>query len=867
MKKYTQYLLVLALLLGSASLSAQDLGKKKLKPEDYGMWHTLLANDLSPDGRWASYRHNYESGMDTLFVKNVADGRKYSFPKASQGRFASTDSYAFISESGMLCVLKMESAQTLEIQKVSDFMPLGKGRLFAEYNSGAGKSLYVISLEGNTIWSAPGITDYAISDDGGAIAYGQLADGRYSASVIPVAAIMKRPALLVSGELPLEVFSWDRQGNSIAFAAVEKDAGNRRATRQIYHYDSKKKRLSVADGSISGIPEDMYLAPALSNDFQVSDDGNSIFISLSWKKNQTAAPSGPQVWNTLDRTLYGSDKISPWKNRLYLAVWKPRSRKVLPVVRQDGENAFLTGDQRYAVVFDHARYEPSVEAATERDIYLVDLDTGKREIFLERFSGHDRNLNISPGGKYVAYFWKGDWWLYDIRSKSRKRATRKEEASLYETGHDYPFEPLPAGDPVWSLQDREMFYYDAFDLWKLDVAKGIRTRLTRGREAGMAYRLYNAETSPIYRFQKGALSPADGNLLLKGTKSDYSESGFFLLKEGRADTLVYGAKKYSRILFSGDRSAFSYIEETYGTPRAMMVKSNHSASEAAASRSNPQQASYLWGKTALVRYSNASGIKLNGVLYYPQAYDPSRTYPMVVHVYQKQSSYLHDNVNPTLYSPGGFNPTLLSAEGYFVLLPDIIYETGNPGRSAVDCVQSAVEAAITMAPVDRKRLGIIGASFGGFETNFIITQSDLFAAAVGGSSINDFVSGYFSINGNDTRSDAWRYEADQPRMDSSPFENWEGYALNSPLFHVAKLSTPLLLWCGLQDGQVNPLQTMEMYLGLRRLGKQGTMLLYEKEDHALADPENQRDLTGKVMDWFGYHLEGKPEPEWAKPRK
>ena len=129
-----------------------------------------------------------------------------------------------------------------------------------------------------------------------------------------------------------------------------------------------------------------------------------------------------------------------------------------------------------------------------------------------------------------------------------------------------------------------------------------------------------------------------------------------------------------------------------------------------------------------MEWINADGVPLQGLLYKPEGFDPAKKYPMIVYFYERLSDGLHNYVAPS--GRNVINPTVYTSLGYLVFMPDIKYEIGWPGPSAVKCVVSGVQALIARGFVDPKAIGIAGQSWGGYQTAYIITQTNLFAAAV-----------------------------------------------------------------------------------------------------------------------------------------
>jgi dipeptidyl aminopeptidase/acylaminoacyl peptidase len=227
---------------------------------------------------------------------------------------------------------------------------------------------------------------------------------------------------------------------------------------------------------------------------------------------------------------------------------------------------------------------------------------------------------------------------------------------------------------------------------------------------------------------------------------------------------------------------------------------------------------------------------------------------MIVWVYENLSHLLHDYVNPTEYS-AGFNRTNYTSAGYFVFLPDIKHTFNDVGVSAVRCIEAGVKAVLKKGLVEADHVGLIGHSFGGYETNFTITQTNLFATAVAGAGNTDLISNYHSIAfGDDNDSRMHWYESQQYRFTDSFYQNPEAYYRNSPLHQIQGIHIPLLLWSGKEDARIDWHQSIELFTGLRRLGKPCELLLYPDEGHNLSKPENQLDLTRRIKAWFDRYL-------------
>lgn len=205
---------------------------------------------------------------------------------------------------------------------------------------------------------------------------------------------------------------------------------------------------------------------------------------------------------------------------------------------------------------------------------------------------------------------------------------------------------------------------------------------------------------------------------------------------------------------------------------------------------------------------------------------------------------------------------MYTSNGYAVFMPDIAYQVNDPGRSACWCVMPALEAAIATGVVDRDRVGLHGHSWGGYQTAFLITQTNAFKAAVAGAPLTNLISMYSSIYWNTGFANQPIFESSQGRFTGGYWDDLEAYTRNSPVYYAKNVNTPLLLLHNDKDGAVDWNQGIEYFNTLRRLGKPVVMLQYKGENHGLVKPANQRDYTQRMREFFDHHLLGRPAPAW-----
>ena len=278
-----------------------------------------------------------------------------------------------------------------------------------------------------------------------------------------------------------------------------------------------------------------------------------------------------------------------------------------------------------------------------------------------------------------------------------------------------------------------------------------------------------------------------------------------------------------------------------------------------ASNANPQFANYRWGIPHLIHYV-AEGKHLDGILYLPDGFDRHKMHPMLVYFYERFS----DDLN-RFYTPGpGTSPNFprYVSNGYALLIPDIAYTTGHPGRNALDAVGAAIDAAVKEGGIDPKRIGVAGHSWAAYQIAYMITQTHRFAASEAGAAVADMISAYGGIRWGSGLVREFQYERGQSRMGATPWDRPDLYLENSALFHVRNVTTPYLTIANDSDDAVPWYQGIEFFTALRRLNKEAYLFVFNGEFHNLRGREQQKYWTVHLDEYFDHFLKGAPAPTW-----
>lgn len=842
------------------SVKGQVLTRRQLTEKDYPLWSTMGLERLSEKGNWVSYKMSYENNVDTMFVLNTKTRKKFVFPTVRVGQFVGEDTFVFQRKEALVLFSLRKSIEQI-IPNVERYDFSADGRFLVTLEKG---TTLVVRKNGQVLDSIEHVGEYQWNTESTKVVYATSENGRGAVGYINLKGNFSKHAIMRPAVQTFKVFKWQDRGESIAFYGV--DNGN----EELYYYDLVADHLKILKSSDKNFPAGMKIAPDQNVALNVSRDGKKVFFGIanSIAKDTTILSGGVAIWNAKDKMIYPNRKLlATVSYPQFLAAWNLESNVVQQLSTEQQPWVMLTGKQDYALVADSYQYEPQYKWIADMDYYLLNIETGNRELFLNTQSGYMDQMGISPDSLYITYYREGDWWVYDVKTKEHTNATKGLNISWDNRTNDPGTELRAWGQPGWTTDCKSILYYDYYDIWAISPDGTQRKRLTQGREKQLRFRFDTSAISDQQEFNYSAVAfysyDLSKNVLLTALDMYSGANGYYMLQPNKGITpFVMGNNSTSKLQKAKNSDAYIYVSQQFDNPPSLLFRKG--ADSIVLLQSNAHHKNYQWGKSKMIHYRDSKRNLLNGALFYPANYDTTKQYPMIVYIYEIVSRDVNQYVNPTIHNTLGFNITNLTTNGYAVLLADIAFEKGNPGYSAVDCVTAATNEVIEMGVADAGRIGLMGHSFGAYETNFIITQTNIFAAALSGSGVSDTMGHYFTINTDDNLIDCWRYENQQYRMGNSFFENQEGYYRNSPLNNASKINTPLLTWAGKLDENVQPRQAETFYAALRRLKKEHVMLVYDNDGHIFYNPKNQEDLTQKVTDWFGCYLKGEPKSKWMK---
>lgn len=551
------------------------------------------------------------------------------------------------------------------------------------------------------------------------------------------------------------------------------------------------------------------------------------------------------------------------KNFSWLSIYHVNNGRFVRLADEELKEVSPNRGQRYGIGRDDRAYrlDASLSGQTFSDIYTVDFNTGERTLLLEKFRTYWSAMPVaSPDGNRIVYHKEGHFYSYDIPRAITRNLTENLSSTFVDSENDRN-QPMSA-TPMWGWTNdsRNVVLRDEFGPWIVPADGSRATNLTPNAIQNRLRHQYRVMLDPD---EKGInlREPMFVRVMNENTK----ETGFVRFDNGRAgaQTLLFGEKGYGNLMKARNADVYLFTrEDAIEAPDYHVSRNRNLGNSNKITDIYPEKREYRWtAGEKLVKYVTDKGDSLSGVLFLPDGYVEGEAYPTIVYIYERLSQGRFSHSRPS-YPGAGFNRTMYTSNGYAVFMPDIVYTMNDPGMSAVWSVLPALDAAIATGIVDENNVAIHGHSWGGYQTSFLITQTDRFKAAVAGAPLTNMISMYGVIYWNSGNWNGAIFEASQGRLNAGYWELWDAYKRNSPVYFVERVNTPLLLMHNDKDGAVDFTQGVEYYNVLRRLQKPVVMLQYVGENHGLAKRANQVDYARRMMEFLDHHLKGTDAPDW-----
>jgi dipeptidyl aminopeptidase/acylaminoacyl peptidase len=496
------------------------------------------------------------------------------------------------------------------------------------------------------------------------------------------------------------------------------------------------------------------------------------------------------------------------------------------------------------------------------DLDVIWLATGRQKTLVEHtvtnFTGG--GASWSPDSSRIAYLGANvgksqrstTLWVLSIETGEVQRASGAFDASLSDS-----IDRLDWLAPLWDA-DGEYFY-------SIDDIEGTLLKVAADGKGSTAISIPNNQLMAILAAADGRRywSPDRGNSMILQLRNTATHSIIFCRFDLQTNQCgVTLDNRQNLTIGLGPANAqpgvpIPYVASDAGNPKNVWVTDGGLTFVRQVSNANPAIAAAKLGKLKIIEWISLTGEHLDGGLLLPANYEEGKRYPLVVAVYGGARGASDTNAFGLYLGGGGggeFNMQVLASRGFAVLYPNIPIhrDRHSPMRDVFEAVIPALDRVVELGVADPTKVAVMGQSFGGYNTIGLITQTNRFAAAVATSpGWTNFFEGYATFKDGVSMNVGF-YEQTQVNMGCHPWECRDRYLENSPFFFLDKVTTPLLMQRGTDD--VLSVQNGEIFVGLRRLGKEVVSLEYANEGHTLENPANIIDFWQRTLEFLDLHL-------------
>jgi dienelactone hydrolase len=897
--------------------AAEAQEKPPLTVDDYGPWKRITSVALSADGQWMSYVQDRLEGEDTLYVRALdrdvvhlvprgqnpafsGDSRWVAYIVAPPEREGGTSGAAARAQqrspapgqapaggAGRTMVLRnLVSGDSVTFADAASFsFPENTGLLLVRKRGPGndagytGADLVVHDPASGSSLNLGNVSDFAVNEAGSHLAYLVDAQGKAGNGAYLLELATHRITPLDTEQRVYSQLSWNEEGTGLAVLKgdVPEDKTQRDNVLLVLpDLEHPTRVLSLDPAHAQGFPDGFVLSEL--GGLRWSEDGTRIFLGIKEqadKRDELADRANVDVWHWSDVQVQSVQQVraSRDRNRTWNAVVNlgAGGLSFVRLADESLETVTQAGDSRWGIGRDPTPYQYDVAwGGSNADYYRVDLDTGQRTLMAE---GVGRTVSTSLDGEWWVYLRNEEVVARNVTSGEEVNLTRSSGVDFINRQDDHPYE-LPAyGAGGWTDDGNSVLLYDEFDVWQVPVDGSPATNLTAGvgQRDQIRFRVTRLEGGsgggPGGGF-RGAGGGGDEGidldepLLLTAYGEWTKKAGYWEVEKGDEPKPIFWVDKaVGRPVKADEASRMVFTQQTFVEFPDYWVSDTRFRNPRRVTDANPQQADFAWSPgRVLIDYVDERGNKLQGTLALPAGYEEGKRYPMLVYFYEKQSQGHHNYSMPT-YDDRPHMSTYAS-NGYLVLQPDIVYTIGKPGSSALDDLTSSVNKVIELGYADPDRIGLQGHSWGGYQSSFVVTQTDLFAAVVTGAPPTNLISFYNTLYRSTGTVQQGITEVGQVRMGTTPFEGFELYVSQSPVHHAHNITTPFLILHGTADGAVDWMQGLEYYNMARRLGKEVIFLSYPDEEHHLTQKNNRIDFQIRMMQYFDHYLKGAQPAKW-----
>lgn len=504
-------------------------------------------------------------------------------------------------------------------------------------------------------------------------------------------------------------------------------------------------------------------------------------------------------------------------------------------------------------------------------VAAVDAEKPAAPVMATPANLHVYEFDWRPDSKGLAYVaadppGENNWWVAKLYTQELDGAARAILAPAEVSG---ALHGLQIAVPRWSPDAKAIAFIGGLmsdqgstggDVWIVSAEGGQPTNLTPERAATPAWIEWDGNQH-IYVSELAGGSSQLVRMKLSGDRTAQSVSASFAAPVYSMQATVGDGRMEMSLSSTADRSMFVFHASSFDHPAelygawpglAKPVNAPDAGLDGVKQLSHFNDgAEPAWGKAESLTWKSGK-FQVQGWLLLPKDYDPKKRYPLIVEVHGGPASAVVAHWG----GGGGLSATAFSALGYFVLQPNPRGSFGQGeeftqanrkdfGYGDLSDILAGVDTVLAKYPVDPRRVGLTGWSYGGFMSMFAVTQTQRFRAAVAGAGISDWQS-YYGENS----IDQWM----TPYFGATVYDDPAVYAKSSAITYIKQAHTPTLAVVGDRDGECPAPQSYEFWHALRDLHVPTQLVVYPNEGHGFVDPAHRRDVMDRALEWFARYM-------------
>ena len=873
--------------------------KKVLDHTVYDSWENIKEVIFQPQGNFISFTINPQEGDATLVIHNKNNSTDLFIPRGTLAQFTENGQYLIAKIKPLFAETrkaKIEKKKPEEMPKDSlviinvitnEITKIPSVKSFQLPKNGNDQLVYLNDIKGDInkvgselVWvnlinknnrKYNKIAQYQINPTGDRLVMYQIKTQNNPNKIILANVVDTNFKIINANFFTATGFSWDENGNTLVYL-LAKDSTDKALQKNydlfIYKNNDDSSK-NIVSRNHPAIPKNYTIGGDKQLKFSKSGQKVEFGIQPILPAKDTSLPeferAALDIWHYNDPTLQSVQLksletdlkatepiILNVLNDSVVYLGKIRDKNIINTLEGDGNYVYAIQDSSYEISSQWQGY-------SLKDIYTINTHTGNRYLVQKAWKGN--LIKSAYNGNHLVFYDEilKKYYSYDALKKTKCVIAKDIKYSLFDEENDVPDDPNAYGIAKWLDDNETLIIYDRYDLWLVD-ANGIKPSiaLTNGRKSKTVYRFVDINTEKLVFTQ-------NDSLLLKGfNEINKSESIAILTLANKQLSVINSFPMHITTIEKAKNSNDIVVmqEDEKNAPNLFNYSfSNIIQNPKSFTNINEQQKNYNWLKTELVTWKAYTRKNVEGILYYPENFDPQKKYPMIVYFYERNNQTLHNYLPP---APTGsrLNIPFFASRGYIIFVPDIWYQKGYPGQGAYDYILSGTRAMIKKGFIDSTKVGLQGQSWGGYQIAYLITKTNLYAAAWAGAPVVNMTSAYGGIRWGPGIVRQFQYEKTQSRIGATLWERPDLYIKNSPLFSLPSVTTPIVIMSNDADDAVPWYQGIEYFTAMRRLNKKIWLLVYNNEAHNLTERKNKKDIQIRQQQFFDHYLMGATMPTW-----